>query len=150
MNWIQHQVRFDQPAQDYTRLDYLHEVQHANDRVGRLGEAILEAVKQAPAPMQHVIHALQALRGIAQLSAVTIVSELGQISRFTGARQLMGYSGVVPSENSSGKRIQRGSITKTGKCPPAPGVNRSRLGLPTPARSWAHSAQATARSQPRG
>jgi transposase len=64
--------------------------------------------------MQHVIHALQALRGIAQLSAVTIVSELGQISRFTGARQLMGYSGVVPSENSSGKRIQRGSITKTG------------------------------------
>ena len=26
----------------------------------------------------------------------------------------MGYSGAVPSENSSGKRTQRGSITKTG------------------------------------
>jgi transposase len=45
---------------------------------------------------------------------VTIVSELGQISRFAGARQLMGYSGAVASEDSSGKRVQRGTITKTG------------------------------------
>jgi len=52
--------------------------------------------------------------GIAQISAVTIAAELGNISRFEGARQLMGYSGTVPSENSSGKRTQRGSITKTG------------------------------------
>ncbi len=45
---------------------------------------------------------------------MTIVSELGQISRFAGARQLMGYSGAVASEDSSGKRVQRGTITKTG------------------------------------
>jgi len=64
--------------------------------------------------MQEVIQALQALRGIAQISAMTIVSELGQISRFTRARQLMSYSGAVASENSSGKRVQRGAITKTG------------------------------------
>jgi transposase len=64
--------------------------------------------------MQEVIQALQALRGIAQISAVTIVSELGQISRFASARQLMGYSGAVASEDSSGKRVQRGAITKTG------------------------------------
>jgi hypothetical protein len=57
---------------------------------------------------------LQALRGIAPISAVTIAAELGNISRFEGARQLMGYSGAVPSESSSGKRRQRGSITKTG------------------------------------
>jgi len=64
--------------------------------------------------MQEVMHALQGLRGIAQISAVTIVSELGQISRFDRARQLMGYSGAVASEDSSGKRVQRGPITKTG------------------------------------
>jgi transposase len=64
--------------------------------------------------MREVIQALQAMRGIAQISAVTIVSELGQISRFAGARQLMGYSGAVASEDSSGKRVQRGAITKTG------------------------------------
>jgi transposase len=114
MDWVRQQVQFEQPAQDYTRLDYLHEVEHANDRVRRLEEAMGEAVKLAPSQMREVIQALQALRGIAQISAVTIVSELGQISRFAGARQLMGYSGAVASEDSSGKRVQRGAITKTG------------------------------------
>jgi transposase len=42
---------------------------------------------------------------------VTIMAELGSITRFDTPRQLMGYSGAVPSENSSGKRKQRGSIT---------------------------------------
>jgi transposase len=54
------------------------------------------------------------LRGIAHISAVTIAAELGQVSRFAGARELMGYCGAVPSENSSGKRTRRGSITKMG------------------------------------
>jgi transposase len=79
-----------------------------------LEEAIREAVKLAPAGMQEVIHGLQALRGIAEISAVTVVAELGQISGFESARQLMGYSGAVPSEASRGQRQQRGSITKTG------------------------------------
>jgi transposase len=114
MDWVRQHVQFQQPAQEYTRLDYLHEVEHANDRVRRLEEAIREAVKLAPLPMQEVMQALQALRGIALISAVTIVSELGQISRFSGARELMGYSGAVSSEDSSGKRVQRGAITKTG------------------------------------
>jgi len=64
--------------------------------------------------MRAVIEALQALRGVAQLTAVTVVAELGSLSRFHNPRQLMGYSGLVSSEYSSGNRIQRGSITKTG------------------------------------
>ena len=115
MKWVREQVKFAQLAQEYTRLDYLHEVEHVHDRLGRLEEAIREAVKLVPAQMQEVIQALQALRGIAQLSAATIVSELGQLSRFASARQLMGYSGTVASEDSSGKRVRRGAITKTGK-----------------------------------
>jgi len=114
MDWVRQQVQFEQPAQDFTRLDYLHEVEHANDRVQRLEAAIGEAVKLAPSQMREVIQALQAMRGIAEISAVTIVSELGQISRFNGARQLMGYSGAVASEDSSGERVRRGAITKTG------------------------------------
>ena len=58
---------------------------------------------------------LQALRGIAHISAVTIAAELGNISsRFESARKLMGYCGVFPSEDSSGKRIRKGGITKAG------------------------------------
>ncbi len=52
---------------------------------------------------------------VAHISAVTIASELGNISsRFQSARKLMGYCGVFPSEDSSGKRIRRGGITKGG------------------------------------
>ena len=84
------------------------------ERVKRLEQAIADAVKLAWPQMQEVVRGLQALRGIAQISAVTIVAELGELSRFESARQLMGYSGTVPSEDSSGKRTRRGSITKTG------------------------------------
>jgi transposase len=113
MAWVR-QVRFEQPAQQATLLDYLHEVDHMAARVKRLEQAITEAVKLASPAVQDMVKGLQALRGIAEISAVTIVAELGQISRFDTARQLMGYSGAVPSEDSSGKRKRRGSITKTG------------------------------------
>jgi transposase len=113
MIWVK-QICFSQVAQESTRLDYLTEVEHMGERVVRLEKAIEEAVKLASPEIQEVVKDLQALRGIAQISAVTIAAELGNISRFEGARQLMGYSGAVPSENSSGKRTQRGSITKTG------------------------------------
>jgi transposase len=111
--WVR-QIRFAHMAQEATRLDYLHEVEHMGERVTRLEQAIAEAIKLACPEMQEVVKGLQALRGIAQISAVTMVAELGNISRFEGARQLMGYSGAVPSEDSSGLRKRRGSITKTG------------------------------------
>jgi transposase len=113
MAWAR-QLRFQQVAQESTRQDYLHEVEHMAERVKRLEQAIAEAIKVASPELQEVIQGLQALRGVAQISAVTIAAELGNISRFASARQLMGYSGTAPSENSSGQRTQRGSITKTG------------------------------------
>jgi transposase len=113
MAWVR-QLRFAQIAQESTRLDYLHEVDHMGERVVRLEQAIAEAVQLASPAIQEVVKGLQALRGMAQISAVTIAAELGNISRFAGARQLMGYSGAVPSEDSSGKRMKRGGITKTG------------------------------------
>jgi transposase len=80
----------------------------------RLEKAIDEAVRKAAPEIRAVIEALQALRGVAQMTAATIVSELGSLSRFESPRQLMGYSGLVPREHSSGNRVQRGGITKTG------------------------------------
>ena len=114
LEWIGSHVHFEHPALEATLQDYLDEVRHVAERIGRLEKAIDEAVGAAPAEIRAVIEALQALRGVAQTTAATIVSELGSLSRFESARQLMGYSGLVASEHSSGNRIQRGSITKTG------------------------------------
>lgn len=114
MEWIQ-QIHYTHPAREATLLDCLNEVQHMGERVKLLEQSIVDVVKLAPAPVQEVIRGLQALRGVAHISAVTIIAELGNISsRFESARKLMGYSGVFPSEDSSGERIRRGSITKSG------------------------------------
>jgi transposase len=112
--WMQ-KVRYTHPAQEATLLDCMNEVEHMAERVTRLEKSIVEVIELAPAPMREVVRGLQALRGIAHISAVTIAVELGNItSRFEGARDLMGYSGAFPSEDSSGKRIRRGGITKSG------------------------------------
>jgi transposase len=112
--WVKSAVRFDQAAQEATLLDDIHEVDHVAARIGRLEAAIEAAVQTAPARMRAVIDALQALRGIALVTAVTIAAEVGELSRFTKPRQLMGYSGAVAREDSSGARTRRGGITKTG------------------------------------
>ena len=112
--WVKSAVRFDQAAQEATLLDYIHEVDHVAARIARLESAIDAAVHTAPVRMRAVIEALQALRGIALVTAVTIAAEVGELSRFAKPRQLMGYSGAVASEDSSGKRTRRGGITKAG------------------------------------
>src|SRR3989442_1353291 len=107
-------VPCDQPARQATFGDYLHEVDHAAARLERLEHALDDALHAAPASLRAVIPALQTLRGIRQVTAATIVCEVGPLSRFPHPRQLMGYSGTVPSEHSSGGSIHRGGITKTG------------------------------------
>ncbi len=114
LTWVKSAVRFEHAAQEATLQDYVHEVDHVVGRIERLEHAIDEAVKTAPERLRAVIAALQALRGIARVSAVTIVAEVGELSRFAKPRQLMGYSGAVAREDSSGPRIRRGAITKTG------------------------------------
>jgi transposase len=112
---VKQEVHFEQLAQEATLLDYLYEVEHAAARIARLDQAIEEAVKLTSPKMRAVIEALQALRRMVQLSAVTIVAEVGEVSRFPRARQLMGYGGIVACEHSSGESNWRGGITKTGK-----------------------------------
>jgi transposase len=112
-NWLS-TVRFEHTAQEATLLDYRTEVERAADRLDRLEKAIDEAVQDAPAQMKAVIDALQALRGIAKITATTMVTEVGNFSRFAKPNQLMGYGGLVPSEFSTGNSRRQGAITKTG------------------------------------
>lgn len=114
LDWIETHVHFEQAPLEAALQDYLDEVKHVAERIVKLEKAIDEAVRQSPPQVRAVIEALQALRGVAQTTAATIVSELGELSRFESPRQLMGYSGLVAREHSSGNRIQRSGITKTG------------------------------------
>jgi transposase len=111
--WVKQQS-FEQAAQQATLLDYLHEVEHQAERIVRLERSIDTAIETLPEKIRAVIEALQSLRGIAKISAVSIMAEVGEMSRFEHARQLMGYSGAVSWEDSSGPRVHRGGISKAG------------------------------------
>lgn len=115
MVWVRG-VPFERFAEQSTFVDYLAEVDHVRDRIERLEKNLDQALEEAPPSMKAVVEGLQALRGVAKLSALTIVAEVGQLSRFENPSQLMGYSGLVPSEHSTGGpgKANRGGITKTG------------------------------------
>jgi transposase len=100
--------------QNTTLLDYIMQVDHQAQRVELLEAAIDRAVAAAPAELRAIVDALQALRGVAKVTAVTLATEFGSFSRFERAAQVMSYTGVVPSEHSSGPRTRRSGITKTG------------------------------------
>jgi transposase len=111
--WVK-TLRFERAAQEAAYLDYVHEVEHAAERVARLERAIDQVIEALPETMRALVAGLQALRGIKKVSAVTIGAEVGPFSRFRRPKQLMGYSGMVSSEDSTGDNVRRGAITKTG------------------------------------
>ena len=105
-------VRLAQPLQQLVLEDAIEAVEAGTARLEKL-EAHLRAAatqgRQAP-----LIAALQSLRGVGMITAVTLVAELGDLARFPTPRPLMAYVGLVPSEHSSGESQRRGRITKAG------------------------------------
>ena len=109
--WLS-ELTFEHPAQYLVLREYRQAVEDAEARLDRLTQHVAEVV--ATWSMAPVVEAYQALRGVALLTAVTFVAEIGDVRRFESPRQLMAYLGLVPCENSTGERVRRGSITKAG------------------------------------
>lgn len=65
-------------------------------------------------PYRPLVEALTCLRGVKTLTAMTLVAEIGDIRRFSSPRELMSWTGLIPSERSSGDVQRRGPITKAG------------------------------------
>src|SRR5262249_14825619 len=128
--WLR-QLEFEQLADRVVFADYLAEVIPAVERVKRLKTALRQCVQTTR--QKALIDALQALRGIGFLSAVTIVAEAGDLRRFPTAAQFMAYTGAVPREVSSGGHQYRGRPTKTRQPAgrPQPGW-AARHARPTP------------------
>jgi transposase len=100
------------PAQPSVFQEYVRAVSEQTERLQRL-EAELPALVQSWrwAP---VVETLQALRGVQVIAAVTLIAELGALTRFENPRPLRSSLGLIPSEHTSGERRRQGSLTKTG------------------------------------
>ena len=111
LRWLG-ELKLAQPAQQIAFQEYVDAITVATRRIERLVQAIgNEAATWRFAP---VVAALQAMRGIQFLHAVTLISELGDLTRFGSPRQLMAYLGLVPRENSTGEHRHQGAITRAG------------------------------------
>jgi transposase len=105
-------IKLAHPAQQVAFQEYLHAISQSTKRIERLEKAMLEALPQWG--LRPMVQALQALRGVQLIAAMTLVAELQDFMRFDSARQLMAYVGLVPSEHSSGPKRRQGGITKAG------------------------------------
>jgi len=100
------------PAMKVILEEYLQGIAAAGERIARCEEAmraLLEKWHLRPA-----VEALMAMKGFRTVAAMILVSELGEVHRFSHPRQVMAYLGLVPTENTSSDRRRQGHITKCG------------------------------------
>ena len=125
-------LKLPDPAQQIAFEEYVTALEEAGARLERLAQAIGTQLEHWR--WRSLVGALQALRGISAIHAVRIVAELGDLTRFVSPRKLMGYLGMIPSEDSSGSRRRQGSITKAGN-------SSARRALVEAAWAYAHPAR---------
>ncbi len=128
------------PAQQIVFQEAVKAVDEQVDRLARL-----EAERRELGPtwrLYPVVQALQALRGVQWLVAITVVAELGDLTRFTSPRQLAAFVGLIPSEYSSGPSRRQGGITKAGN-------GRARRALIEGAWAYRHPAKVSQHIQTR-
>ena len=110
-NWIRSQKFTDDNAQ-VVLTEYLVALEQELERIQRLNKKIEEESRRPE--IASAVAKLRTLRGVDTVTAMTLVSELVDFSRFAKAHELMAFAGLVPSEYSSGGKEHRGRITKTG------------------------------------
>ena len=128
------------PAQ---QIVFQEGVRAVDEQVDRLQRIEAELQELAPRWRRYpVVEALQALRGVQWVVALTVVAELGDLTRFDNPRQLAAFVGLVPSEYSSGTARRQGGITKAGN-------GRARRVLVEAAWAYRHPAKVSLHIQQR-
>lgn len=94
----------------------LKELHHLDEdlekRIKPFDERLQEEVKKYP---QAKI--LQTIPGVGIITALTVIAEVDDFSRFENGKKLASFAGLVPRQRSSGETIRYGSITHAGSAP---------------------------------
>ena len=105
-------LSFDDWRREKTFHSYLFGEEQDEDRVKRLDAEIIRAAEEEP--YRTLVGFVRCFRGLDTLSAMILITELYAVGRFMTAPAIMGFVGMVPSEDTTGWDPHRGPITKTG------------------------------------
>ena len=109
--WLR-ELGVQHPAQKSTMEEYIMAIDQSGERISRIELQLqLQIVDWDLYPL---VKALMALKGFGWLTATVMASELGDLRAYASARHLMSYFGLTTSEHSTGERVRKGSITKSG------------------------------------
>lgn len=111
INWLR-TLEFDNILLTDVFDNYLTEMQHCTQRLESLNRDIEKLANSEP--YKEIVALCCCMHGIDTLTAITIITEIFDFGRFSSPGELMSYLGLAPSQDSSGEREHRGSITKTG------------------------------------
>jgi transposase len=117
-------LAFEHPAQQIAFQDYVDAVMDAERRLQRVEEQISGLLPKWN--LRPVVDALQAMRGIALITAVVLVAEVGDFTRFANPRQLMGdgtfrdlRKSVRPRGPPTSTRSSSSQVAATAKAVPS-------------------------------
>ena len=110
--WLDRQS-FTEPALQAALRTYLAALDTRDAELAVL-ETQLRGCWASVDPLASMVRQLGCYRGIAELTALTLAAEVADFRRFASAPAFMGFTGLTPSEYSSGARTRRGAITKAG------------------------------------
>ena len=133
--WLEAQ-KFDLPLQQVVFQEYVDAAVAAGKRTGALEAQMHEML--ATWSQRPTAEALMSLRGVSTITAMTILAELGDLTRFDTPRELVGFLGLAPGEHSSGSRRRQGAITKTGNGHVRRLLTEAAWAYRFPARKTAH------------
>lgn len=109
--WLRSLI-LDQESDRIVFADYLLAIEQLEQRLQSLALEVEQLSRQDS--YSGAVSLLRCFRGFDTITATSIVAELHTFHRFTSARRLMAFVGLIPGEHTSGRRRRPGAITKTG------------------------------------
>ncbi len=83
--------------------------------LGEEKEALQRRLYWTGRPLDAEVRLLMGIRGVTPLMALVFLSEVGDITRFSSARKMYAYLGVVPKVRSSGDKTRSGAINRASR-----------------------------------
>ena len=106
-------LEFAQPADTFVFREKLAAAYRLEERLAAVEAEIMRVIGADDALAARMAR-LECIRGVGRVAAFSLVCEVHDFARFRNGAAFASFLGLVPSESSSGQRVSRGAIAKTG------------------------------------